>query len=167
VGVQSAWDRPGGAFANAEYSPLQSAPCDTVENAMPIYEYKCAECSHTMELLQKVTAPPPTVCPNCGKPALVKQVTAAGFHLKGSGWYVTDFRDSGTAKKDGKKDVQSDTAADSKAESAAAESKAGVAKDAAASSSASPGPAPSPAPTAAPPAAASGSGSGTGSTGTS
>ena len=135
---------------------------------MPIYEYKCAECGHTLEVLQKLTAPPPIDCPSCGKAALAKQVTAAGFQLKGSGWYVTDFRDSGAARKDGKKDAKPDTAADSKAETAAAEPKAGAAKDAAASSaSPSPGPAPGPAPTAAPPTAAPGSGSGTGSTGTS
>jgi putative FmdB family regulatory protein len=134
---------------------------------MPIYEYKCAECSHTMELLQKVTAPPPAVCPNCGKPALVKQVTAAGFQLKGSGWYVTDFRDSGAAKKDAKKDAKTDSAADSKTDAAVA--KDGATKDAAAgpsqsaspsaspSSSSSPAPGPAPPP---PPAAGTGSGSG-------
>jgi putative FmdB family regulatory protein len=66
---------------------------------MPIYAYKCAECSHELDVIRKVSDPPLTECPNCGKPALVKQITAAGFHLKGAGWYVTDFRDAGSGKK--------------------------------------------------------------------
>jgi len=59
---------------------------------MPIYAYKCAECGHDHEALQKFSDAPLTDCPACGQPALAKQVTAAGFQLKGSGWYVTDFR---------------------------------------------------------------------------
>ncbi len=66
---------------------------------MPIYAYKCAECGHQMDVIRKVSDPPLTDCPNCGKSALVKQVTAAGFQLKGAGWYVTDFRDQGANKK--------------------------------------------------------------------
>jgi putative FmdB family regulatory protein len=66
---------------------------------MPIYAYKCAECGHQMDVIRKVSDPPLTDCPSCGKSALVKQVTAAGFQLKGAGWYVTDFRDQGSAKK--------------------------------------------------------------------
>ena len=66
---------------------------------MPIYAYKCAECGHQMDVIRKVSDPPLSDCPHCGKPALVKQVTAAGFHLKGAGWYVTDFRDQGSVKK--------------------------------------------------------------------
>ena len=66
---------------------------------MPIYAYKCAECGHQMDVIRKVSDPPLTDCPSCGKPALVKQVTAAGFQLKGAGWYVTDFRDQGSGKK--------------------------------------------------------------------
>ena len=66
---------------------------------MPIYAYKCAECGHEMDVIRKVSDPPLTDCPSCGKPALVKQVTAAGFQLKGAGWYVTDFRDQGSGKK--------------------------------------------------------------------
>lgn len=94
---------------------------------MPIYAYKCAECGHAMDVIRKVSDPVLTECPSCGKPALVKQVTAAGFQLKGAGWYVTDFRDSGKkkddkakteqpaeAKTDVKTDVKPDTAADSK-----------------------------------------------------
>ena len=66
---------------------------------MPIYAYKCSECGHELEAIQKMSDKLMTDCPNCGKPALVKQVTAAGFQLKGSGWYVTDFRDGGSGKK--------------------------------------------------------------------
>lgn len=59
---------------------------------MPIYEYRCAECGFQEEHLQKVSEPPLTVCPSCGKPKFVKLVSAAGFQLKGSGWYATDFK---------------------------------------------------------------------------
>ena len=70
---------------------------------MPIYAYRCAECGHEVELLQKVADAPLTDCPSCQRSSLVKQVTAAGFQLKGSGWYVTDFRGDGSGKaKDGK-----------------------------------------------------------------
>ena len=62
---------------------------------MPIYAYKCESCGHQQDVLQKVSDPVLTDCPACGKPALVKQITAAGFQLKGSGWYVTDFRNNG------------------------------------------------------------------------
>jgi len=67
---------------------------------VPIYAYKCAACGHEKDVLQKVSDEPLTVCPSCGAPSFAKQVTAAGFQLKGSGWYVTDFRD-GSKKKDG------------------------------------------------------------------
>lgn len=59
---------------------------------MPIYAYKCESCGHAKDVLQKISDTPLTVCPQCGEPAFKKQVTAAGFQLKGSGWYVTDFR---------------------------------------------------------------------------
>ena len=68
---------------------------------MPIYEYRCSACGHELEALQKLSEAPLTVCPSCGQSELRKQVSAAGFQLKGSGWYVTDFRNSG-AKKSGK-----------------------------------------------------------------
>ena len=64
---------------------------------MPIYAYKCDACGHTMDALQKMSDAPLSVCPQCGKPALHKQVTAAGFQLKGSGWYATDFKGGGAA----------------------------------------------------------------------
>jgi len=59
---------------------------------MPIYAYKCASCGHAKDVLQKISDAPLTVCPACGAEAFSKQLTAAGFQLKGSGWYVTDFR---------------------------------------------------------------------------
>jgi len=63
---------------------------------MPIYEYKCEECGHELEAIQKFSDDPLTECPECGKPALKKQLSASAFHLKGSGWYKTDFKDSGS-----------------------------------------------------------------------
>jgi len=62
---------------------------------MPIYEYKCSACSHELESLQKFSDAPLVKCPACGKDTLTKLVSAAGFQLKGSGWYQTDFRGSG------------------------------------------------------------------------
>ena len=59
---------------------------------MPIYAYKCASCGHAKDVLQKMSDDPLSVCPACGQASFQKQVTAAGFQLKGSGWYVTDFR---------------------------------------------------------------------------
>jgi putative FmdB family regulatory protein len=59
---------------------------------MPIYEYRCAACGFQKEYLQKMSDAPPTDCPECGKASLRKMVTAADFHLKGSGWYATDFK---------------------------------------------------------------------------
>jgi putative FmdB family regulatory protein len=62
------------------------------ECKMPIYAYRCDECGFTKDVLQKISDPVLSVCPSCGKEAFKKQVTAAGFQLKGTGWYVTDFR---------------------------------------------------------------------------
>ena len=62
---------------------------------MPIYEYRCASCGHQQEFLLKVSDAPPAVCTKCGKPSFSKMVTAAGFQLKGSGWYATDFKNGG------------------------------------------------------------------------
>ena len=59
---------------------------------MPIYAYKCASCGHAKDVLQKISDPQLTVCPACGAAAFEKQLTAAGFQLKGSGWYATDFK---------------------------------------------------------------------------
>ena len=66
---------------------------------MPIYAYRCDSCGFEKDVLQKISDAPLTQCPNCGKDAFRKQVTAAGFQLKGSGWYVTDFRGGGNGAK--------------------------------------------------------------------
>ena len=73
---------------------------------MPIYAYRCAECGHTKDVLQKLSDPVLTTCPSCGAQAFQKQLTAAGFQLKGSGWYATDFKggasnNAGTSPKSG------------------------------------------------------------------
>ena len=59
---------------------------------MPIYEYQCEACDHKMEKLQKLSDEPLKVCPICNEPMLNKLVSAAGFRLKGGGWYETDFK---------------------------------------------------------------------------
>ena len=59
---------------------------------MPIYEYRCAACGSEHEVLQKISEPLLTMCPTCRKDTLTKLVSAAGFQLKGSGWYATDFK---------------------------------------------------------------------------
>ena len=63
---------------------------------MPIYAYKCASCGHAKDVLQKISDPALTECPACGQSTFSKQLTAAGFQLKGSGWYVTDFKGGST-----------------------------------------------------------------------
>jgi putative FmdB family regulatory protein len=78
---------------------------------MPIYEYRCGECGLQKEFLQRMSDAPLTDCPECGKPALSKLVSAAGFQLKGTGWYVTDFRDKAKpAAKTEKSDKPADAA---------------------------------------------------------
>jgi len=64
---------------------------------VPIYEYQCTSCGHNLEALQRLSDAPLVDCPACGKPALSKQISAAGFRLKGGGWYETDFK-SGNKK---------------------------------------------------------------------
>jgi putative FmdB family regulatory protein len=85
---------------------------------MPIYAYRCESCGFEKDALQKMSDAPLTHCPQCGKETFAKQVTAAGFQLKGSGWYVTDFRGGNTgaaAKKDdgAKGETKSEGASDS------------------------------------------------------
>jgi len=65
---------------------------------MPIYEYRCTACGFEKEYLQKLSDAPIEVCEECGKPSMTKLVSAAGFQLKGSGWYITDFKNNGAAK---------------------------------------------------------------------
>jgi putative FmdB family regulatory protein len=114
---------------------------------MPIYAYRCAACGHAKDVLQKMSDAPLAVCPACGAPRFEKQVTAAGFQLKGSGWYVTDFRE-GAAKK---ADKPADATADKKKEDAKpAGDSAAAAPAAAAPAPVTAAPAPPP-PAAAPP----------------
>lgn len=70
---------------------------------MPIYEYQCADCHHKFDVLQKITDLSPKACPECARGHVVRLVSAAGFQLKGSGWYATDFKNKG------KSDAPSDT----------------------------------------------------------
>ena len=83
---------------------------------MPIYEYRCASCGFEEEYLQKVGAALLTDCPECGKATFAKKVSAAGFQLKGSGWYATDFKNSGSKVKDTKSESKSETKTDTKTE---------------------------------------------------
>lgn len=76
---------------------------------MPIYEYRCSSCGFQKEHLQKMSAEPLTNCPSCNQATYIKLVSAAGFQLKGSGWYATDFKDKGSSPAP----KQSDSAASS------------------------------------------------------
>ena len=111
---------------------------------MPIYAYRCAACGHAKDVLQKMSDAPLTVCPSCAAPRFEKQVTAAGFQLKGSGWYVTDFRE-GAAKK---ADKPADATADKKKDDAKPATDGAAAAPAVAPA---PAAAPAPASAAAPP----------------
>ncbi len=77
---------------------------------MPIYAYRCDECGFAKDVLQKISDPVLTVCLSCGKPSFKKQLTAAGFQLKGTGWYATDFR-GGAAPSTGTSTGPADTGA--------------------------------------------------------
>ena len=83
---------------------------------MPIYAYRCAACGHTKDVLRKLSDPPLAECPACGEPRFEKQVTAAGFQLKGSGWYVTDFRNPPAASATVAAKTEADKSADGKAD---------------------------------------------------
>ncbi len=127
---------------------------------MPIYAYRCSHCGHAQDVLQRMSDPVLSVCPACGQPTYVKQVTAAGFQLKGSGWYVTDFRGDKKTAPTADADKSGAKAGDAAAGTAGGESAAGgdtAAKngDAGKKADAAPGPAaaPSPAPASAAPAA--------------
>jgi putative FmdB family regulatory protein len=81
---------------------------------MPIYEYRCASCGFEKEYLQKLSDAPITGCESCGQPTMTKLISAAGFQLKGSGWYVTDFKNNGAKSEKpaskGKDDAKPDAA---------------------------------------------------------
>jgi putative FmdB family regulatory protein len=104
---------------------------------MPIYAYRCSTCGHAKDVLQKMSDPLLTVCPSCGASTFAKQVTAAGFQLKGSGWYVTDFKGDPSAKPADKGSGGAEPAKTDGATAAPAAEK---------SDAAAPAPAPAPAP---------------------
>lgn len=98
---------------------------------MPIYEYRCRSCGFEKEYLQKLSDAPITDCPSCGKAEMGKLVSAAGFQLKGSGWYATDFKNNG-ARKDGadkKEDGKSQGAESSKGSDSSGGEKPGSSGD--------------------------------------
>ena len=138
---------------------------------MPIYAYRCESCGHAKDVLRKISDPILTLCPACGEATFRKQVTAAGFQLKGSGWYVTDFRGGKSAGKEGEGSAEGkradanapkgDAAAAAPAAPGASDSKASASdsKASASGEKSASAPAPSSAP---PPAPAPPSGSKTG-----
>ena len=118
---------------------------------MPIYAYRCEDCGHAQDFLQKMSDPLIAVCPACASVNFKKQLTSAGFQLKGGGWYVTDFRDNG--KKDAKKsgdgaETGSDAKSDAKGSTdSKAESKGGEAPSTASPTTPAPAAAPAAGPT--------------------
>lgn len=87
---------------------------------MPIYAYRCEQCGHSQDVMQKLSDAPLTVCPACGADGFRKQLTAPAFQLKGTGWYVTDFRDNGKAKA-GKPDEGAAAGGETKADGASSD----------------------------------------------
>ncbi len=135
---------------------------------MPIYAYRCEACGHAKDVLQKISDPLLTVCPSCGAPAFKKQLTAAGFQLKGSGWYVTDFRGGAQTSGDAaKSDTDKGESAKADAPKADSSKSDGGKTEGAKTESSKPGsspaasPAPAPSSPAPPPASGGGSSSGT------
>ena len=120
---------------------------------MPIYAYRCAACGHAKDLLRKLSDPPLADCPACGAPRFEKQVTAAGFQLKGSGWYVTDFRNPQAAPAAAKPETgnaATDKAAEKASDGNAVAAPAADSKTPAAVPAATPAAAPTPAATPSP-----------------
>ncbi|HEY6086999.1 MAG TPA: FmdB family zinc ribbon protein [Burkholderiaceae bacterium] len=120
---------------------------------MPIYAYRCAACGHAKDLLRKLSDPPLADCPACGAPRFEKQVTAAGFQLKGSGWYVTDFRNPQAAPAAAKPEAgnaATDKAAEKASDGNAVAAPAADSKTPAAAPAATPAAAPTPAATPSP-----------------
>jgi len=115
---------------------------------MPIYAYKCSACGFAKDVLQKLSDAPLTECLQCGASAFSKQVTAAGFQLKGSGWYVTDFRDGGGKKGADKGNGDKGTSAPAEGGTPASTGAADAPAAAASPTAAAPAPAPAAAPAA-------------------
>jgi putative FmdB family regulatory protein len=109
---------------------------------MPIYAYKCGSCGHAKDVLQKISDAPLTDCPACGQSTVSKQLTAAGFQLKGSGWYATDFKGGSgatSAPAAGAAAATGDSASPSTSESASSSNSADTTSSSAATSAASGG----------------------------
>lgn len=90
---------------------------------MPIYEYQCQACGHKLDAIQSFSDKPLKKCPKCGKPKLNKLISAPAFHLKGTGWYATDFKGSGKKKDEGDKANKDTVKEDTKPEKATSETK--------------------------------------------
>ncbi|NKF24740.1 FmdB family zinc ribbon protein [Solimonas marina] len=102
---------------------------------MPIYDYHCTACGADSEILQKISDPPETECPVCGKSALVKQVSASGFRLSGGGWYETDFKSGNKKNLAGESaSTASTTSSEKKSDSSSSSSAGGDSKPAGGSS---------------------------------
>jgi putative FmdB family regulatory protein len=84
---------------------------------MPIYEYRCSDCGFQSEYLQRMNDAPLTDCPQCGKRSFNKLVSAAGFQLKGTGWYVTDFKNNGSKPRKSKDEPAAETSTSSESKS--------------------------------------------------
>jgi putative FmdB family regulatory protein len=128
-----------------QFGIIRARPPENFPNIMPIYAYKCDSCGHAKDVLQKMSDAPLVDCPACGAPAFKKQLTAAGFQLKGSGWYVTDFRDGkggGEKSKESGSADKTDAPATTSSAAAATPAKAETATPSSAPAVASPAPAP-------------------------
>ncbi len=101
---------------------------------MPIYEYRCDNCGHELEAFQKLSEEPLRKCPECQTESLVKKISAAGFRLKGGGWYETDFK-SGKKKNVSSSESSSDSSGGSDSKSSGGSSSSGEASKASGSSS--------------------------------
>jgi putative FmdB family regulatory protein len=112
----------GGCRApDIEYLPFI---CQLVRKTMPIYEYECKACGHRLEEIQSFSDQPLTKCPQCKKGKLIKLVSAPSFRLKGTGWYATDFKNSGKPPVESSSDSAANTPAASDAKPAAAKAEA-------------------------------------------
>jgi putative FmdB family regulatory protein len=129
---RGARDRPFGYNISFFIKRFWAPSANPARFAMPIYEYRCSSCGHELEALQKLSEPPLVSCPACAKDTLVKLVSAAGFQLKGSGWYATDFKGSGAkpAGKSGDGDAKSDASKSESGSAKAADTKSDAASPA-------------------------------------
>lgn len=105
---------------------------------MPTYEYACKDCNHEFEAIQKMVDDPLVFCPECGEGSLKKKISAAAFQLKGSGWYETDFKNSGTKKPEAKDGESKKTDSSSKPSKASSDKPAAPVKKSEQSSGTSP-----------------------------